>query len=573
MNKSNRSDQFSQVQVDLSDLLIKIQRMPEPVRDKISPEIENIYAHLQDILNNPAFDEEKTTAEKVADPLRLQSSVGSMPAWEVRFDPLIARLSAVYYEWDLQTNRWQLSAGLKQITGFNIDSGADHHGWLKMIHKEDRINIEPTWSEIKQDLPFTQSYSHPLSSYEFVYRVRHKDGRWVFIWDRAITERDKQGRAGRALGVLENITRLKHLEQSLLLSNKAMARSNIALRRQEEQVRSALADVPVAFFQTDLSLRYTWIYSPFIDDSTDQYIGKRDDEFLPAESAAEILKIKQKALESLTRLRSEITIHINGKPRQVFVSAQPVLDKYNNVSGVVGAAIDLTEQHSLENLASEKAFKLELNRRLMEQREQQHQQIGRYIQEGPIQDLSGMGFALQLARQLYPGPESLRVLEQLKDEVKNLVIELRQVSNELRPPGLTRFGLSRALQSYTEEFQLKNPNIKINLALTDNGVGLSDQTIQALFHIIEESYLNIIHHAQASEVAVKLNIQPDKIRMEIKDNGKGFDGQVDWLELTHQGCYGLVHMKESAESIGGTLNIQSKPNKGTLVVAEVPLAA
>jgi len=198
-------------------------------------------------------------------------------------------------------------------------------------------------------------------------------------------------------------------------------------------------------------------------------------------------------------------------------------------------------------------------------------QLGRSIQEGPIQDLSGIGFALQLARQLYPEPESLAVLENLKDEVKSLVVELRKISNMLRPPGLTRFGLSHALQSYADEFQLRNPDIKTNLILSNNGSGLPDQTIQALFHIIEESFLNIVHHARASEVTINLDILPGNIHLEIKDNGCGFEGRPDWMRLTSQGHYGMLRMKESAEAIGGTLAVVSAPRQGTVVVAEVPV--
>jgi signal transduction histidine kinase len=570
--------QIEQLQAELSGLLNQVWRLSASNREEIVPVLEKIYTQLGDLDSGILSDEpeESQIASLAGSPVAVYTQNAEGPPWEKSWEAIAATLHdglpIVYYVWDLKTDRWRLSNGLVRFTGSNFVPDRYHFGWLKNIRIEDRNRIEPVLTRIKLERLGKVSRTNQTTSYEFEYHLQHADNFVVRVWDRAIIERDLMGLPVRAIGVLEDITTLHAMQKSLLLSYKAMAQSNIALRKQKEQIHNVLANVPVAFFQTDSDLRYSWIYSPIMDESTDQFIGKRDDEILPGETANELMKMKQDALRYHTRMQKEMVISMDGLEREVFVSVQPIFSEEQACCGTVGTLVDLTRQRNLESLVTEKAFKLELNRRLLDQSEQEHQHIGRMIQDGPIQDLSAMGFAVQLARQLFPQPESLQVMEQLKDEIKEMVVELRKISNELRPPGLTRFGLSHALQSYTEEFQLRNPGIKINLALTDSGAGLSDQAIQALFNIVNESFLNIIHHAQASEVTVSLNIQPKVIHMEIQDNGHGFEGQPDWMGLTSQGRYGMTRMKESAEAIGGTLKVRSDIRQGTVVVAEVPLA-
>lgn len=328
---------------------------------------------------------------------------------------------------------------------------------------------------------------------------------------------------------------------------------------------------PVAFFQTDLDLRYTWIYNPILDLQPEQYIGKRDDEIFPPEDAAVLMAIKQAAFDYQLPVRREVVMSGKGQPKVLFVSAQPMLDKNHAMIGVLGIYHDLSEERNLENRVSEKAFQLELNRRLMAHTDLEQQHIGKAIQEGAIQDLSGLAFSIQLARQLFPSPEALQVLAEINDNVKNLVTELREVSNALRPPGLARFGLERAIQSYLQDFQKKNPGMQIALSISGNVASLPEQINQAIYFVLKESLRNIASHSQANTVQIRLKIEPYQMLLEIDDNGIGFDLPSDWMKLTHNGCFGLVHMKESIEAIQGGLYLQTAPRQGTRVYVEIPL--
>jgi two-component system NarL family sensor kinase len=168
--------------------------------------------------------------------------------------------------------------------------------------------------------------------------------------------------------------------------------------------------------------------------------------------------------------------------------------------------------------------------------------------------------------------EARDMIEQVKQDVRDLVGELRGVCNELRPPLLERFGFRKAVQAHVDGFQEKHPEIKLNLDLAEDPNELPEYIATALFRIYQEALNNIIRHSKATEISIHLSFGHQQIILEIQDNGKGLPLKVDWVELARQGHFGLVGMKERAEAIGGVFKAQSSPGKGTTIQVVVPIA-
>jgi signal transduction histidine kinase len=93
-----------------------------------------------------------------------------------------------------------------------------------------------------------------------------------------------------------------------------------------------------------------------------------------------------------------------------------------------------------------------------------------------------------------------------------------------------------------------------------------------VYPIIMESLTNIVKHAQATEVHVRLLKKSDEAVLVIQDNGIGFDPPRDWLDLTQHGHLGMVGMRERAEAIGSLFALQSAKGMGTQIQVIVPLA-
>src|SRR5439155_5701409 len=91
-----------------------------------------------------------------------------------------------------------------------------------------------------------------------------------------------------------------------------------------------------------------------------------------------------------------------------------------------------------------------------------------------------------------------------------------------------------------------------------------------LFRVAQEALANVRKHAHAKEVELSLQADPGRVRLSIRDDGRGFNRQPGGAE---DGSYGLEGMKERARLLGGTLRVRSRPGRGTTVTISAPLPA
>jgi PAS domain S-box-containing protein len=417
-------------------------------------------------------------------------------------------------------------------------------GLLEMVHPEDRERMKDVILKTMQGAPVT---GRP-------FRIIRPDGsvRWFHAFYKNITE---NGRLVRQIGAVMDITERINAE--------------IALQKSADHFRVALSNASIAVFSADRELRYTWFYSAPMTGYSAHLIGKHDEEILPAEDVADFVALKRQAMQSRKEVRAEIILRLPSGPRNMIVSVEPLFDAHGEPDGVIGACQDVTDLRYLQAQQIEYATQVEVQRRLMDQREQDRQSIARDIHDGPIQTLSSTMFNLQYLNDAIENP-ALRVeLEQIRLNVKNAVQELRDVINELRPPALLRFGLVRAIEQHVEDFRERRPEIELHLELTPDENVLDENSRLVLFRVYQESLVNIIRHAQASQVQVRLDINAAEIRLEITDNGQGFQVPTDFSGLTQNQHYGLAGMKERVETIGGSLEVESKPGVGTRITARV----
>jgi PAS domain S-box-containing protein len=261
----------------------------------------------------------------------------------------------------------------------------------------------------------------------------------------------------------------------------------------------------------------------------------------------------------------------DGEVHHLLGNVNPLFDDKGKPSGAVGAFVDITTLRRLQQHQIAAMAEMEVQRRLMEQREDERQTIARDLHDGPIQTLSGTAFNLQYIKEMFPGPALEAEIDQISLNIKSAVRELRELLNDLRPPALIRFGLIRAILMHSEDFRERNPQITIELDLEDDVSSLSDPIILALFRIYQESLNNISRHSGATKVRVRWEFDQQTYLLELSDNGRGFDSGGDFSKLISQGHYGLAGMRERAESIGAEFTIESIPSQGTTIRVSGPV--
>ena len=121
------------------------------------------------------------------------------------------------------------------------------------------------------------------------------------------------------------------------------------------------------------------------------------------------------------------------------------------------------------------------------------------------------------------------------------------------------------IQDFSEEFQ-KKTGLTCEYILPKEKVELNNDESTVLFRILQECLTNIIRHAKATKVSIKLEQNESHILLEVNDNGVGIDVNV----VKEINSLGLLGMKERALVFGGSVNIRGNPGRGTIVTVKIP---
>ena len=157
-----------------------------------------------------------------------------------------------------------------------------------------------------------------------------------------------------------------------------------------------------------------------------------------------------------------------------------------------------------------------------------------------------------------------RMVDKISDNARQALREMRLFLFELEPVDIERDGLVATIQQRLASVEGRS-GIQARM-LSDNEILLSVEKETEIYYIVEEALNNILKHANAKSVVVKLKQRKDSIFLEIVDNGVGFDS-----EHVKLGGKGLGNIKERAKRIKGRLKIDSSPEQGTKISLVVPI--
>jgi ligand-binding sensor domain-containing protein/nitrate/nitrite-specific signal transduction histidine kinase len=216
------------------------------------------------------------------------------------------------------------------------------------------------------------------------------------------------------------------------------------------------------------------------------------------------------------------------------------------------------------------------NASLYEQAEQsaalaERTRLARELHDSVTQSLYSMTlYAEAGARSLTSGKaqEAADLLRQLRDTALEALREMRLLIFQLRPPVLEKTGLANALRARLEAVEARGGILTELIVEGAQSAGLPSLVVQQeLYRIAQEALNNVLKHAHAQHVRVRMSISNESTSLEISDDGVGFERSA----RRESGGLGLAGMKERAEKLGGILDISSEPGKGTRLSVQVPV--
>jgi signal transduction histidine kinase len=200
-------------------------------------------------------------------------------------------------------------------------------------------------------------------------------------------------------------------------------------------------------------------------------------------------------------------------------------------------------------------------------REEERIRISREVHDELGQSLTGLKLQLTwLAGRL---PKKLVALQKkahsLAGTIDEIIHAVRRIATELRPGLLDTVGLTAALEWQTNEFQ-RQTGIQCRVAMAVHDSILNQDLNTAFFRIFQETLTNIIRHARATKVEVRLAETAEYFILEVKDNGRG----ISESEIQNTKSIGLIGMRERAALLGGEIRWRGEPGKGTTVSVRIP---
>ncbi|MBE0609028.1 MAG: GAF domain-containing protein [Dehalococcoidia bacterium] len=197
---------------------------------------------------------------------------------------------------------------------------------------------------------------------------------------------------------------------------------------------------------------------------------------------------------------------------------------------------------------------------------EERQRLARELHDSVSQALYGIALGARTARRRVGDDGPANVVEPL-DYVLSLaeagLTEMRALIFELRPESIATEGLVAAIGRQVAATQARY-GITVEADLCDEP-DIAIEAKEAVYRIAQESLHNTVKHARATRVQLSLACDDSAIRLRIRDNGQGFDPSGDF-----PGHLGLRSMRERAQGIRGTFEIESSPGEGTTVTLTVP---
>jgi two-component system sensor histidine kinase UhpB len=276
----------------------------------------------------------------------------------------------------------------------------------------------------------------------------------------------------------------------------------------------------------------------------------------------DLLAARREAIQSEARYRRK-----DGEPVWMLTTMAVIPGPDGAPRHVITIVEDITAQRrAQEELEASRAELRALSQKLLGVQEAERTRLARELHDQIGQALSAVMISLEsLVR---PTPSERRRASPVLDSmavVERAIEQVRTLSFDLRPAMLDDLGLAAAAAAYCKR-QSKLAGIEVDLDIGPLTGAPPKEVEVACFRILQEAVTNVLRHAEAKRLTVRLGGDERELDLAVEDDGRGFDPERQ-REAGPGGHLGILGMRERAELVGGTVHVDSAPGRGTFVQA------
>ncbi|WP_292934340.1 PAS domain-containing protein [Noviherbaspirillum sp.] len=234
-----------------------------------------------------------------------------------------------------------------------------------------------------------------------------------------------------------------------------------------------------------------------------------------------------------------------------------------------GVMFDITERKLAQQDLERSHYELKkLVSVLDDLREEEQKRLAREMHDDLGQLLAAMKMDLSDLQQYLPqnNAKVIQRLEGINDLVNTMVTSVRRIISDLPPKILEDLGLINAIRLLTSNFQ-KRYKIGCLLDLPEQELVIEQRIATALYRMVQEALNNVAKHAEATQVAVSIEVESESVGLRIADNGKGMTPSAQ----RKNGSFGLIGIRERVATLNGEVRIESQPGDGTKIHILLPV--
>jgi signal transduction histidine kinase len=358
---------------------------------------------------------------------------------------------------------------------------------------------------------------------------------------------------------LKRILKERSLQEERRWMEEQLIGTNRLIRKSEERYRALFDNSPVATVVVDHAARV--ISFNQARDNTDGRTPKPGD-----------VMYRDFAGEHEIDMHAELLDCIHLGVAKKFPQ-QKYRDKYLNIRMAPFFAGAIITSHNVTQLKQSELQIRSLTQDLLKAQELERQRIARWLHDDVAQSLGALKLSLET---LFDGnPEVSAGIRQsvaeFSERLSEAISKVRNLSYNMQPLSLEQLGLAHAVDSFCDDYAQAN-----DLAVDCSYAGFENLTLDFdtqinVYRFVQEAMNNVRKHATAGSLTVRLIVSHPDLIIRIEDDGKGFDVKNRMAQALYEKRMGLRSMQERINLLNGSFEIQSQVNKGTKIVARIPL--
>ncbi|MDW7709204.1 MAG: PAS domain S-box protein [Deferrisomatales bacterium] len=375
--------------------------------------------------------------------------------------------------------------------------------------------------------------------------------------------------------VREGGAELARTNEALRAQIEERARVEQELRRSEERYHLLVESMNEGFCVADGDGAFTYVNKRF-----SEMVGRPSQELLQLRAEDLVADASRPVLrEQLERRRRgekgvyQVFLRAgDDRCLPVLVSSTPLLGEDRSFQGSFAVITDISDlKNTEEELLYWRSYLQALSSQLLTAQERERERVARELHDGIGQTLAAVKFQIETA--CADGAVRRELLDGVVARLQGAVEEVRRIGMALRPSLLDDLGLLATIGWFSREFRETYPGVSLESRVNLQEADVPEPLKIVVFRVLQEALNNVAKHSGAGSVRVRFEKAEGELRLEVEDDGVGFDvkGAVS-LRSTRRSL-GLDSMRERTQLAGGRFWVDSAPGGGTRVQASWPVTA